>query len=95
MRQVFKYQPDIAMHLPFFDIELPENSTFLKVAMQHGKVTFWFEVDPKAAITTRSFAIVPTGSHVPQAIDGRAEFLETVFDGIFVWHMYEGVETRQ
>lgn len=94
MRQVFKYQPDIAMHEPFFQLELPQGAVFLKVAMQHDRLTFWFEVDSNNTMQQRSFAVVPTGMYVPKHMDGPVEFLETVFQGIYVWHIYEVVEVE-
>ena len=92
MRQVFKYVPDIAMHEPFFQLELPQGAVFLKVAMQHDRLTFWFEVDPSALKVQRSFAVVPTGMYVPKHMDGPVQFLETVFQDVFVWHIYKVLE---
>jgi hypothetical protein len=81
MNKVFKYE------ITDEPLELPYGAMFLKVAMQNGKHTAWFEVNPEFATILRYFKVVGTGHDVP---DGYY-FLETYFEDPFVWHLYERI----
>lgn len=60
----------------------------LKVAVQHDKLTFWVSVDVEdERITPIPYLIAGTG-HPISEIDGRHyQYVETVFQGPFVWHV--------
>lgn len=61
----------------------PEGAEILKVGMQHGVLTVWALVDPKAG--TLYPAIYGTGE---QAQEG-SRHLFTFFEGGYVWHVFE------
>ncbi len=79
---IWKFQLD---RREFQAIGMPVGARVLHVGIQESEITLWAAVDPKAAIVLRNFAIVGTGHAIP---DG-AEYRATVFDGPFVWHIFE------
>lgn len=60
---------------------------WLTVQMQGGRITVWYEVDlSEPEMTTEAiFQLVGTGHPVSSS---AAEYLGTVQDGTFVWHVY-------
>lgn len=85
-RRIYKYP----FELPGSGIavvRLRVGAKVLSVGTQRpGWITLWVEVDPEAVEQNRTFFVVGTGHHIPERA-GR--FLGTVFDGPFVWHVYE------
>jgi len=65
----------------------------LCVQMQRGTLTLWAQIneDPALNVTkrARTFVIFPTGDTTKK---GSFEYVGTVQDGIFVWHVYERVD---
>jgi hypothetical protein len=51
------------------------------------EICLWAEVPNVLPIVTRTFRVVPTGGDVPPRTHGH--YVGTVFDGPFVWHVYE------
>ncbi len=71
------------------NMNLPAHAKFLRVNMQDGRTACWFEVDLEECrmIETRTFLIVGTG----QIFSEGLTYLQTFFEGPFVWHLYEDV----
>jgi hypothetical protein len=71
-------------------ISVPANAKALTVQMQLNGgdeiPTVWMQVDPDAPTGPRTFTIVGTGHPVP---DNAGEYLGTVQELGFVWHVYE------
>lgn len=67
-------------------LDIPVASNILHVAEQHGQVTLWVRVDPTADKVKRVFVIVGTGN--PFESEGL-QYIGTVFDRSFVWHVHE------
>ena len=84
-RTIWKYQIPIAngshtVTLPGVGVRP------LHVAMQGDIPTLWVEVDPDAYKTWDiKYQWFGTGHDIP----GNAMYVDTVQDGIFVWHLYE------
>ena len=83
---IYKYP----VNLYATSIEIPKHSKLLKVAMQHGEPTFWFEHTEQTrgdlAMNLR-IHIIDTG----QSFDHPATFVyyDTIFDpNGYVWHVY-------
>lgn len=92
-KAVFKYVPEMGQ-FGSFELELPLGARFLKVAMQHGLPTLWFEVSQDVPTHVRDFLIVGTGQPLPIPNEGHAlNYLETFFDGAYVWHLYEVIKS--
>lgn len=68
-------------------ISMPDGAEVLSVGLQHGLVTVWALVDPDALLVSRAFLIAGTGQPCLRRRLGR--FIGTVFDGVFVWHVWE------
>ena len=70
----------------YTSIWMPENGRVIHFADQNGVYHIWAEVDPEEFCTNRTFRIVGTGQSIPE---GNNEYLGTILDGVFVWHLYE------
>lgn len=68
-------------------ISMPKGARLLHVAMQHHSLCVWALVDPVAPLVRRGFRIAGTG----HPIDGNdcKNHVSTVFDGPFVWHVFD------
>lgn len=67
-------------------IMLPKNGRILKVGMQGDSVCFWVMFNhPEAQVEARYFYVIGTNQIVPEG----ANYLDTVFDGDYVWHIFE------
>jgi len=80
MRTVYKY--DITRGYA----EIPTPFKVRKVGYQAMTLCLWAEVDTKNSPRRFEFFAVPTGGTVPEIAD--LEYLDTVFEGAFVWHIY-------
>jgi hypothetical protein len=67
------------------DVLMPAHAVIRAVGMQNERIYAWAETDGVGGAVTRTFCVVPTGGNVPYA----GSYLGTVFEGPFVWHMYE------
>jgi hypothetical protein len=56
----------------------------IKFGMQHGIMRVWIEHLMVSGSTSLQFLIVGTG----QSIDSDYVYVDTIFDGEFVWHLY-------
>lgn len=70
-------------------VTLPINSIVLKAGMQNGIMCIWVLVDNNELdASERNFEIIGTGHPFEyDYLDYR--FVNTVFDGPFVWHIFE------
>ena len=59
------------------------------IAPGTSMIALWAEVGVHGG-RERTFQVFGTGHEIPDA----AEYIATVFDGIFVWHIYETEATR-
>ncbi len=75
------------LNMPY-DVTMPEGSKILKVDMQGGVPTIWVGVDTDMPDEIRKFIIYGTGAVIRQE-HTYASYIETVFDGPFVWHIFE------
>lgn len=87
IRCVFKY--DISQPGDTVTVSMPVGAKVLHVGMQNRVLRAWADVpDHAAAHESRRFYTAGTGWEVPS--DGV--FVGTVFDGEYVWHVFELVE---
>lgn len=66
-------------------LNMPKGAKVLWVAMQDGRACLWAEVDEYAPVEKRRIEIRGTGHPLPAPID----YLGSVIQGPFVWHIYE------
>lgn len=84
MKTIWKYTLD---RVDLRWLEMPVGAKILHVAMQNGEVTIWAVVLPNAEREKRAFRVVGTGNPFPDA--DKWAHIGTVFDGPFVWHVFE------
>ena len=100
-RVVYKYPMVIGLHRRC-EIFLPKGSEILHIDHQkdaHGnyRLFIWAETNPdweaSEAPTTirRFFEIYGTGRRIDDIPNSQSHHCKTIFDGPFVWHIYERV----
>ena len=67
-------------------IEMPRGARILDVQMQAGYMHAWAMVDRQAPIVHRRFGVYGTGHDIP---DSPGDYIATVQDGSFVWHVFD------
>lgn len=86
MKTIYKYR--ISNEMP---VELPIGAKFLHLGMQNNQIIAWFEIRPQNHSEQRVFKVYGTG----HKITSSAPYLGTVFDGPFVWHIYETTKNEE
>jgi len=80
MKKIFKYQiPNEGL------MNIPVGAKILKAGHQFDHYYVWAEVGPDANTCQKHFRVCATGEEIP---DGGT-YIDTVFVGSFVWHVYE------
>ena len=79
----------IVRGLIVWEAKVPLGARFLHVGMQDDSLCAWAEVESEAPELNRRFSIVGTG----QAPPPTAEYLGTVQQPPYVWHIYINPET--
>ena len=84
--RMFKYQvsSDTSRQVA---VLMREDVTIRAVGMQGSQIYVWGETPGHAdpLTVTRTFRVIGTGFDVPDV----GNYIGTVFDGPFVWHVYE------
>ena len=83
IRRVYKYALERTTEEQ--TVAIPHGGIIRHVAMQNGEICLWVEVEIYQGHDHRRFAIHGTGHDIPEGEVWRG----TVFDGPFVWHVYE------
>lgn len=90
MKKIYKYVLSQYSKLAF---QMPKGAKILCVKEQSGEICIWAEVmlndegEPEE-LEYRTFAIYGTGWEMD--LD-NSKYIGTVFDNIFVWHIYEEI----
>lgn len=69
-------------------IKMPKHSVILSIQVQNTQICVWAEVEENQPIVDKVFVIIGTGHSFDKDILGQ--YLATVQQGEFVWHIYEG-----
>ena len=67
-------------------VRMPRGAIPKAVGMQNGAIWVWALVNTNAPVVTHLFAVRGTGHEITPEVE-QGDFLGTVFDGIFVWHI--------
>ena len=78
MKTVYKYR--------LGDIQLPVGAKVLTAGVQGGEFYLWAEVDTDQPLEERHFVVYGTGWEIT---DSNRCYIATLFEGAFVWHVYE------
>jgi len=84
-KTIWKYKLDFKRGLQ--ELEMEEMAEVKHVAIQHGKLFMWAEVNPDAPLIKRAFGIHPAEG----IITGIDWYVGTALDGDYTWHVYEGL----
>ena len=89
MTTIWKYDLDVT---DIQKVSMPMGAMPLHVAIQNPNsgvertIQLWAAVDPARPKEDRLFAVVGTGNPAPEPDD--AEYVGSVIDGPFVWHVF-------
>jgi hypothetical protein len=67
------------------EIEMPEGAKIRSIQVRDGEIFLWCEVDKSKQLEIRRFNLVGTG----QSFCDGDEYIGTVQQPLFVWHVYE------
>lgn len=72
------------------EVYLPEEAEILRIDDRFGVITIWALVDTDNPHEKRRIKIYGTGHDIKEEDLGSLEFVNTIFQGTFVWHVYQG-----
>ena len=79
-------------------IRMPRDAKILTVGMQKDRIVLWAEVNTEEPTVLRRFFVYGTGWPIDMIIaelkTKKHDYVGTVFDGAFVWHVYDGGEAE-
>lgn len=78
------------------DTRLPSDAVPLAVDLQHSAIQFWYHTNPEQQHATlrRQVHVVGTGHPIPEeALSPHGEFVGTVQQPPYVWHIFLGFAT--
>lgn len=85
MRSIYKYEIKSDQALA-----TPEGSNFLKVGVQNDRIYAWYDVNLNTRIySTEKYIIFPTGWKIQTGDLEKLTYIDTVFIGSLVWHIYK------
>jgi hypothetical protein len=86
MQTIYKYEFGISGEQV---LKMPDYAEILKIAKSgDGRFYLWALVDTNNLIVKRRICVFGTGHPIPQAYT-TAYYIDTVFDGPYVWHVFE------
>lgn len=84
-KRIFKYE----LSVDGTNISMPVGAEILTVQSQNRTLCLWALVDPEAAKEIRYFEVFGTGHPIGYDAGVSREYIATVQDGGFVWHVFE------
>jgi hypothetical protein len=87
MKTVYKYE--LQQIDDYIGLELPEGAQILHFGIQNNRLMIWALVESDNPNKRRIFRMAGTGHSI---IEKNPLHIGTVFDGPFVWHLFEVVE---
>ena len=87
--KIWKFQLEMA---DLQRIQMPEQSKILKAGYQGGNLFLWSVVRPSNKIVDREIRILGTGHSM--MFEWYRGHIDTVFQGQFVWHVFDMGEFR-
>jgi hypothetical protein len=87
MKTIWKYPLEVT---DYQNVRMPEGAEILSVADQYGVICVWALVDPEADLENRMFYIFGTGNPVSETLPWQ--FVGSVQQNIFVWHVFAEVK---
>jgi hypothetical protein len=81
---IWKYELNYGLQ----EVSVPIGAVVLSVGIQNSEIMTWVLVDETAKKESRRFFVTGTG-HVWPPMKGLPIFVGTVFQGSYVWHVFE------
>lgn len=90
MKTIYKYPIKIEEKQ---EIEIPFGAMILSVQLQNGNPYLWAKVETGNSNATRIIYVF--GTSQPIEIKGGAiRYIDTLQTGVYVWHVFEGVDSN-
>ncbi len=88
MRTVWKYKLEMGVT----EIVLPEGSKMLTAGMQAAGMHIWVDQSSEPGVPgiQYTFYVFGTGHSIIHGPHAHFDYIATVFDTPFVWHVYKG-----
>jgi hypothetical protein len=67
-------------------VKMPQRANVLSAADQYGELCMWALVDTEHELEDRKVQIIGTGN--PANLEGRWQFVASVQQSVFVWHVF-------
>lgn len=91
MKKIFKYPLLKQNHSQ--EIEVPQQTRLLHVNVQKGEWVLWAVVDLETKPSKRKIRVFGTGQELPPDLGiGLNPYINTFFEGDYVWHAFEVTE---
>lgn len=84
-KTIWKFEADMTDE---FLIQMPVNAKIISAQNQSGKICIWAIVNPENLRENRMFRVYGTGNPF-NGDNVNLEFIATIQDRIFVWHLFE------
>ena len=84
MRTIWKFPLDFADKV---EIQMPCFAAIIHVGVQHERLCLWAIIDIDQPLVTRRFRVIGTGHEYPDCLPEK--YIGTVFQDVFVWHIFE------
>jgi hypothetical protein len=85
MKVIYKYPMQLELYQT---IELPENARILSIQLQSDQICMWVLTDTEMDFkVSRVFMVIGTGTS--DRIGEFDEYLASVQQGVYVWHIFE------
>ena len=87
MKTIWKFELDIAPG-DRICVSMPKGAVVLSAGVKGHNFMIWAIVDPAAPKVNRNFSVHGTGHPIPAEVEWSA-FINTVFMGTFVFHVFD------
>lgn len=85
---IWKYELAIT---DYQTISMPEQALILSIQSQNGVLCLWALLSPTGNKVDRQFEVFGTGHLIPIGMSINREYLASVQQGVFVWHVFERI----
>lgn len=86
-KQIWKFELQVT---DTQSVVMPAGANPLYVADQNGNLCLWAVVNPQKPSESRDVWVVGTGNSMPTEIELYGDYIGTVQQGRFVWHVFIG-----
>lgn len=88
MKTIWKFELSQAGGWALNNIRMPKSAQIIDVGMQGRSLCLWAIVEPHVSPVNREISVYGTGHQLGDDV----EYIGTVHDGPFVWHVFDGGE---